>query len=159
MPGGATYGVFDSYLACFAVEFALSQLPKVVGEITAQPTLHGQPHAPMTVPIAATAQVEDTVYFEDPTAPPALLLDDGDYQREEQVRVERDETSEATLRLVLRNHEQCIAQSPRVRQNWLQRFIARFSLIDIGMSHRLALRIITTRIDQWQPMSNLPFSC
>lgn len=45
------------------------ELLKVVGEITTQPTVHGQPRAQMTVPIAPAAQVEDTVYFEDPTVP------------------------------------------------------------------------------------------
>lgn len=45
------------------------ELLKVVGEITTQPTVHGQPRAQMTVPIAPAAQVEDTIYFEEPTAP------------------------------------------------------------------------------------------
>ena len=44
-------------------------LLKVVDTVVAQPTVHGQPRAQMTAPIAPTAQVEDTVYFEEPTAP------------------------------------------------------------------------------------------
>lgn len=41
----------------------------VVDEVIAQPTVHGKPRGQMTAPVAPNAQVEDTLYFEEPTNP------------------------------------------------------------------------------------------